>query len=167
MKEQAYSELLEVVGHFELHLVLHVDFVDLPVEPRVVQQVLGGGSLRGVRVQRPHDEVLRFRRNHVPNRVVETQASLHYTPENFVLGLTLEGGPSAQQNVGDNSDAPNVNFVVVGLFLNNLRSHVQGRAKDFTQALFLGVEEAGKTEVSDFYVKVVGVFTFQEDVFRL
>ena len=91
----------------------------------------------------------------------------------LLLGLAGVRVPARQQHVGDDTDAPNVDLLVIShlnlLILantNDLRSHVQWTAEDEVEAL-LWVEKARETEVGNLDAQIVNILRLEQNVLWL
>ena len=85
---------------------------------------------------------------------------------NILFSLTEERRAARQQDVGQYSNTPNVNFAVVRLLAHNFWCHVK-RASEHLGFAFGRIQKGCKSEISQLQSDVVGCHTLDQDIFRL
>jgi hypothetical protein len=98
--------------------------------------------------------------------MIKQKFTLKNTFENFLLGSASEGWSSTQENVGNDSYAPNVHLMIIGLLLNDFRGHVEWATEYIVDGLFR-LEEASESEISYLHIEVVVVAVLQKDILWL
>jgi len=144
----SYRELLDIVQTLDEMLVLLLliagRLVQVFAEPRVIQNIQGAEPLFGIHLHHFLDEVLSLLGYEVPVRTVHFEpADLDILHDHLVV-VSIEGRVSAEQDVKNHSQGPDVALFVVCQPSQDLRSDVVGRAAlalDFLAHLHLGGAE--------------------------
>mmetsp|Transcript_91352 Transcript_91352/g.200133 ORF Transcript_91352/g.200133 Transcript_91352/m.200133 type:complete len:297 (-) Transcript_91352:306-1196(-) len=84
-------------------------------QPRMAEQVLGGGSLGRIEGQHLRDEVLQLAGVLVPIWAWEVEASPLHSVEDIEISVAVEGRIAADQDVADDTTAPDVALLIVSL----------------------------------------------------
>ena len=123
----------------------------------MLQRLVGGDALLRVDGQAAADEVLGLGGDAAPvldggEAVVGAEDGLHL----LEVGVAVEGGVAAQQEVGDDADGPQVDGLAVAGLAEDLGRHVAGGAAGGGQDVELVlVHDAREPEVGDEQVGVV------------
>lgn len=144
----SYREPLDIYQTLDEMLVLLLliagGLIQVFAEPRVIQNIQGAEPLFGIHLHHFLDEVLGLPGDEVPVRTVHFEhADLDVLHDHLVV-VSGEGRVSAEQDVKNHSQGPDVALFVVGLPSQDLRSDVVGRAAlalDFLAHLHLGGAE--------------------------
>lgn len=167
MEDGYVSKLFEIIEDIKLHLLPYERLIDIPLEPVVVKQHLCVVSVFFFLDKCLCDEVFGRRRDHLPNLVIEFEVTVDDGMKDVCLAFPFERGSPRQEDVGNDSDTPRVNLLIIRLLLDDFRSHVQ-RATQYFLDSFFRVVEACKSKISDLYVQVLIIINvLKENVLRL
>jgi hypothetical protein len=113
------NELVQSGDHVQRKLVFFGTRLQLlrwklqNIEPAVVERFLRGGSLDHALGQAAGDEVLRRCAHGAEERVIELPFASFHALKSVRVCLPVERGRSRQEHVCDDSDGPDVAFLVV------------------------------------------------------
>ena len=109
------------------------------------------------------DDVLGLWADRVPDVAFKREVTFSDSSNDLLIGLTVEGRLSAEQDVKDDTDAPDIALFSVGT-LDDFRSEIVGGTKDTVHGVLV-VDAARGTEIDKFDDLVMLVL--EVDVLRL
>ena len=152
--------------NIELDLfVLGPDFRDL-ADPRVVEEIVDGGSLMLVPLKALENEVFGVWRDVGPLSLRESYLFLADVLVDFLDVLSVKWGLAGEQLVSDDTQAPHINLLRVLLMHYELRGHVKRGSEDQVKPGLL-VELLGEAEICNFDIEVFRVIRNEQDILRL
>mmetsp|Transcript_115788 Transcript_115788/g.248811 ORF Transcript_115788/g.248811 Transcript_115788/m.248811 type:complete len:330 (+) Transcript_115788:639-1628(+) len=134
-------------------------------KPWVLQHLIHVEAILGINLKTIPDEVFGVLADRLPVVALEIVTAVSDVVLEFLVRVAFEGRVAAEQNVHDDSTAPDVALLVV-LPGEDLRSHVVRRASPALHGrVLLRVELLGEAEVDD--LDGCGVLLHHHDVLRL
>mmetsp|Transcript_4340 Transcript_4340/g.8701 ORF Transcript_4340/g.8701 Transcript_4340/m.8701 type:complete len:241 (-) Transcript_4340:333-1055(-) len=119
-------------------------------DPWVLKNLWDGDALRRVHGKHPSDELFSLRGDVLPIFLWEVVASALDLLVKLLCFLVVERRETTEEDVEDNSQAPNVNSFIVFLFLQNFGGNITGRsARGSHHPIALRQLELGKTKIRD------------------
>lgn len=131
--------------------------------------LLPSEPIPGTDLNEPEDEILGSFRYLTPVRFRKAKIPLHDLPIDFVQDTVEEWKRSTEQDVGDDTNSPYVDFSAVLFIFDDLRRKVEIRATDQVRpgkSIRKVLGHLGQTEVRDLNVRVAG-FADKEDILWL
>eukprot|EP01136_Pigoraptor_vietnamica_P018181 Opistho-1_new@64398 len=151
-----HLELARLAVRLEVHANRRAD-VDvarrLARDPRVLEDLVGREALLGIHHEHLLDHVLGRLRDCGPVRRVKLKVALHDLLEKHGVVVVVKRGITAQQNVRNHADGPEIDGLAVTLLPENLGGDIVGRAAGRLKAEVV-VDEFGEAKVGDHDVRV-------------
>ena len=139
-------EFAEVVEGVHGEGLIHLESGEL-CEPGVLKGLLGGGSVGGRVSEERADKALGVLADSLPDTVLERELSLANALHDLLIGLTVEGRHTGQQDVSNDTCGPDIALLIV-VFVEHLGSDVVWRAELLVE-ISVGVVDERGAEVDD------------------
>eukprot|EP00054_Salpingoeca_dolichothecata_P014810 m.84210 g.84210 ORF g.84210 m.84210 type:complete len:353 (+) comp21180_c0_seq1:282-1340(+) len=133
--------------------------------PWVLEDLVGIVALDGVNLKHVGDEVLGILRHFRPVAVIKFKLALHNHLKQNGIRLVIEGRVTAQQNVQDDTQGPDVNLLTITALHENLRSDIVGGTTGSLEG-GLVIDNLGQTKVSNANIGIL-VFAAEQQVLGL
>ena len=130
----------------------------------MVKGLLSGRTLIRAVSKETSDKALGVLRDGLPDAIFERELALSNLLHDILVGMTVEGRHSREENVGNDTTGPNVTLFVVVL-VENLRGDVVRSSKLLVE-ITVGVVNKGGTEIDDLNLIKILVL-LEKNVLRL